>query len=723
MIRPRAARWFEALVAKDDTTLLLEALAATGAVELEARAGATLPDAFATAGPALARFADFRTRYGAWWPAAGLVASRFPEHPAKTLARGLERLDAWAREAEPTIRLLEKNTEERDEALRWHDILTVLKDSRVDLGALAHAGPLAQSRLLAFAPGPEPPLPASLLVREITAGERRYAIVVGGAADVETAARETVAAKGRCHPIADWLTGNREANLAAANQRLSRIATERADLDARLEVLNERHGLRQALGDLMRLQWVIEHVQALESGERFAWVTGWTSDREGTSLADAVDRSGARALVHFSKPPPLSTAPLLFVNPRWARPFELFPRALGVPGATEADPTVVLAIAVPLIFGYMFGDVGQGLVIAAIGLWLRKRSPVAKLFVAGGISAAVFGWVFGSVFSIHGAVTPLWTDPLAAPIAVLSLPIGAGAHPAGRGAAPACAGLLLARRVGAALRRGPGPPRPLRGHPRALRVERLPVAGARRRARLRDRPRRARRARPGAGLGAGRAGGAHAAAPHQHAVLRARGRLRARPRGALERRLGAHGGSREPPAARDHLAARQRPHRRPRGDGGLHPDHAPRALRVLRALPDRRGPPLPPARAASHPHRRRPEMKTPFTILAALAFVLILAAAVVTGSLIAASPALAATAPGAPLDAQTLSWGLAAAAAATAFSSLAAGYAVAKVGTAAVGALAEKPELMARLLIFVGLAEGIAIYGLIVSILILNRLG
>ncbi len=55
-------------------------------------------------------------------------------------------------------------------------------------------------------------------------------------------------------------------------------------------------------------------------------------------------------------------------------------------------------------------------------------------------------------------------------------------------------------------------------------------------------------------------------------------------------------------------------------------------------------------------------------------------------------------------------------------SSLGAGFAVAKVGTAAIGALAEKPELFGRLLIFVGLAEGIAIYGLIVSILILNRL-
>lgn len=68
------------------------------------------------------------------------------------------------------------------------------------------------------------------------------------------------------------------------------------------------------------------------------------------------------------------------------------------------------------------------------------------------------------------------------------------------------------------------------------------------------------------------------------------------------------------------------------------------------------------------------------------------------------------------------SYGFLAAAIATALAALGAGFAVAKVGAAAIGALAEKPELFGRLLIFVGLAEGIAIYGLIVSILILNRL-
>lgn len=75
------------------------------------------------------------------------------------------------------------------------------------------------------------------------------------------------------------------------------------------------------------------------------------------------------------------------------------------------------------------------------------------------------------------------------------------------------------------------------------------------------------------------------------------------------------------------------------------------------------------------------------------------------------------------LPADVLKWGFAAAAFATGLSSVAAAYAVAHVGSAGVGAMAEKPDLFGRVLVMVGLAEGIAIYGLIVSILILNRLG
>ena len=93
-------------------------------------------------------------------------------------------------------------------------------------------------------------------------------------------------------------------------------------------------------------------------------------------------------------------------------------------------------------------------------------------------------------------------------------------------------------------------------------------------------------------------------------------------------------------------------------------------------------------------------------------------------ALLGMDPALAANADTetAGLAGGVLQWGYLAAALSTGLSALAAGYAVATVGSAAVGAIAEKPELLGRLLIFVGLAEGIAIYGLIVSILILNQI-
>lgn len=87
-------------------------------------------------------------------------------------------------------------------------------------------------------------------------------------------------------------------------------------------------------------------------------------------------------------------------------------------------------------------------------------------------------------------------------------------------------------------------------------------------------------------------------------------------------------------------------------------------------------------------------------------------------ALLAAEPAAAAPA----LSAEAYGWGFLAAALATGLSALGAGIAVANVGAAAVGAITEKPEMLGRVLILVGLAEGIAIYGLIISILILNRL-
>ena len=101
---------------------------------------------------------------------------------------------------------------------------------------------------------------------------------------------------------------------------------------------------------------------------------------------------------------------------------------------------------------------------------------------------------------------------------------------------------------------------------------------------------------------------------------------------------------------------------------------------------------------------------------------LALAAAVVLGWAEARAASEAAVTAAAPVAIDSR-WVFIGAALAAGLATLGAGFAVARVGTAAVGALAEKPELFGRLLIFIGLAEGIAIYGLIVAILMLNRLG
>ena len=110
-----------------------------------------------------------------------------------------------------------------------------------------------------------------------------------------------------------------------------------------------------------------------------------------------------------------------------------------------------------------------------------------------------------------------------------------------------------------------------------------------------------------------------------------------------------------------------------------------------------------------------------------IAILLLMAAAIAGAALLVIAsmpasgqtPAVAGAATVANPD--VLRWAFLSAALAAGLSTLAAGYAVAMVGSAAVGALAEKPELLGRVLILVGLAEGVAIYGLIVAVLILNR--
>ena len=86
---------------------------------------------------------------------------------------------------------------------------------------------------------------------------------------------------------------------------------------------------------------------------------------------------------------------------------------LGTPGRNESDPSQILAVVASSIFGFMFGDVGQGAVVFIAGLVLGRRIPLTRMLVPGGIMAMLFGVLFGSVFCREDIIPALWMRPLA----------------------------------------------------------------------------------------------------------------------------------------------------------------------------------------------------------------------------------------------------------------------------------------------------------------------
>ncbi|MFZ2649788.1 MAG: hypothetical protein WA210_06745, partial [Burkholderiaceae bacterium] len=384
--------------------------------------------------PLLAQVAELAARYSAYWPAPETCRpSAFPEPPVTTLQRCLAALQAWAHASEPLIQALQSCEVEKGELELWQGVLAALGQARLDPAQLAGAGPHVNVRLFVLPPGADGAALSAgegeldTLASHLQIDGAAHLLVAGAPEALQAMTQAVAALQGRAHEPPAWLHADAARNRAHVEQRLAAIDLEMKEKRAALAALQQGHDLPCVLGDANRLEWLMRNVHALEAGELLCWITGWSSDTSGAALAQALHDSGARALLHFAAAPAHSKAPMLLSNPGWARPFEIFSRALGMPSSSDADPSALLAIVVPLMFGYMFGDVGQGLVLAAVGWGLRKRFPITRLLMVGGLSAAVFGLVFGSVFGVQGLLPALWLHPLDEPLPVLLAPLFGGA--------------------------------------------------------------------------------------------------------------------------------------------------------------------------------------------------------------------------------------------------------------------------------------------------------
>lgn len=122
-----------------------------------------------------------------------------------------------------------------------------------------------------------------------------------------------------------------------------------------------------------------------------------SADIECTEIP--VERKGASADV-----------PIKLKNNFLTRPFEMFVKMYGLPSYGGFDPTPYVAWTYMILFGLMFGDVGQGLVVTLLGLLLTKttKNGLAPIMTRLGFFSMAGGCIYGSVFGIETIIKPIY---------------------------------------------------------------------------------------------------------------------------------------------------------------------------------------------------------------------------------------------------------------------------------------------------------------------------
>jgi V/A-type H+-transporting ATPase subunit I len=117
-----------------------------------------------------------------------------------------------------------------------------------------------------------------------------------------------------------------------------------------------------------------------------------------------------------NKPGSSITPPTKLRNIKLVRPFETLVKMYGTPAYREKDPTAFFGLTYMLLFGAMFGDVGQGLILLFSGLILElvwKSTGLGGILSRIGLSSTVFGFIYGSVFGSEEILSPLIIRPMA----------------------------------------------------------------------------------------------------------------------------------------------------------------------------------------------------------------------------------------------------------------------------------------------------------------------
>lgn len=181
---------------------------------------------------------------------------------------------------------------------------------------------------------------------------------------------------------------------------------------------------------------LLEKAQTINSEaactNEFFYMAGWVPVSEEKGLSDRLSKFGDRLILtfkHHSEVGARMVPPTRLKNNWFVRPFEALVRMYGVPSYNELDPTAFVAISYMIMFGCMFGDLGQGFIFLAAGLVLSKkfhRPNLGGVLSRIGGSSMIFGILFGSVFGNEKLIKPLLFYPMENINLILMAGIGLG---------------------------------------------------------------------------------------------------------------------------------------------------------------------------------------------------------------------------------------------------------------------------------------------------------
>lgn len=152
---------------------------------------------------------------------------------------------------------------------------------------------------------------------------------------------------------------------------------------------------------------------AAHTAESF-YIIGWMPEDDLKALIPVLDED--KKIIYIQEEPDMLKTmqpPTELKNNRLFRPFETLVRMYGLPSYNEIDPTAFVGITYFIMFGLMFGDVGQGLVFFAGGLFLMKlKIALGGVILGAGLSSFIFGFLYGSIFGFEHWIEPLWIRPM-----------------------------------------------------------------------------------------------------------------------------------------------------------------------------------------------------------------------------------------------------------------------------------------------------------------------